>query len=139
MNETPEQRSRIMRAVKGTDTAPELAVRRLVHGMGYRFRVHRKDLPGRPDITFPKFRSIILVHGCFWHGHGCRRGARVPKTNIEYWMQKVSRNRARDTRTLVTLRDLGWRVLTIWECQLKNQDDVRHRIESFLARAREEN
>src|SRR5205814_5907334 len=98
--ETPEQRSRIMRAVKGRDTAPEMTVRRIVHGMGYRYRLHRKDLPGKPDLVFPRDHKVIFVHGCFWHGHDCQRGARAPKMNADYWSTKIARNRNRDVQTI---------------------------------------
>lgn len=127
-------RSRIMRAVKSRDTSPERMVRRLVHRLGYRFSLNRDDLPGKPDLAFPKLRSVLFVHGCFWHGHTCRRGARLPKTNVEYWALKVSRNRARDCRIRAALRKLGWRVLTVWECQLKNEVAARRRIGTFLSK-----
>src|SRR6266852_5009761 len=134
--EDPVLRSRIMRAVKSRDTDPERIVRSLIHRLGYRFSLKRDDLPGKPDLALPKFRSVVFVHGCFWHGHGWRRGARVPKTNAEYWTRKVSRNRARDARIRMAFKKNGWRVLTIWECQLRNEPAVRQRIESFLAKAR---
>ncbi len=132
MNETPEQRSRIMRAVKATDTAPEMAVRRMVHRMGYRFRLHRKDLPGKPDLVFPRLRKAIFVHGCFWHGHGCARGARAPKRNAEYWSAKISRNSLRDAGNLTALKAQGWRAAVIWECELKNPAGVKKRLARFL-------
>ena len=130
--ETAEQRSRIMRAVKSRDTAPELAVRRLVHGKGYRFRLHRKDLPGNPDIVLSARRKVILVHGCFWHGHRCARGDRQPKTNRAYWALKITRNRKRDTRNRRMLRTAGWSVLVVWECQLKDATRLARRIDTFL-------
>jgi DNA mismatch endonuclease (patch repair protein) len=133
MKETPEARSRIMRAVKSRDTAPEMAVRRLAHGMGYRFRVCRKDLPGCPDIVFPRLGKAILVHGCFWHGHDCARGARVPKGNRSYWLKKVAGNRARDERNLAKLIRLGWEALVIWECAVRNESQLRRRVGKFLA------
>src|SRR5208282_3875316 len=120
-----------MRAVKSRHTSPERAVRSLVHGLGYRFSLKRDDLPGKPDIAFPRLRSTVFVHGCFWHGHKCRRGARIPKTNVEYWTLKVSRNRARDLRVRAALRKLRRRVLTVWECQLKNEAIVRRRVATF--------
>ncbi|MFZ5734749.1 MAG: very short patch repair endonuclease, partial [Pseudomonadota bacterium] len=107
-------RSRIMRAVKSRNTQPEISVRRLVHSLGFRFRVHRKDLPGSPDLAFIAKRKVIYVHGCFWHGHTCPRGARVPKTNTEYWTNKVERNRLRDKRTAGLLKEAGWRQLIVW-------------------------
>ena len=103
-----------MRAVKGADTTPELAVRRLAHGMGFRFRLHRKDLPGKPDLTFPRLRKVIFVHGCFWHGHDCARGARVPVQNRDYWTRKVARNVERDRNAQSALLRLGWKSLVVY-------------------------
>lgn len=116
---TSEQRSRTMRAVKGKDTGPEMAVRRLVHGMGYRYRLHRKDLPGNPDLVFGPRRKVIFVHGCFWHGHRCKRGDRTPKENRDYWQKKIARNLKRDREHLKALKGAGWRVLVVWECEIK--------------------
>ena len=129
---TSEIRSRIMRAVKGRDTGPEKAVRSLVHGMGYRYRLHRADLPGRPDLAFPGRRAVIFVNGCFWHGHNCPRGARVPKTNRAYWTAKIARNVARDAASLSRLKADGWRALTIWECEIKDARKLRSRLGRFL-------
>src|SRR5271166_4824254 len=133
MKESPEQRSRIMRAVKGSDTVPELIARRLAHSMGYRFRLHRKDLPGNPDLVFRRLRKIIFVHGCFWHGHDCARGARVPKANRAYWEGKIARNRARDIAAGAALEALGWRVEVVWECDLKDAAALERRAASWLA------
>jgi DNA mismatch endonuclease, patch repair protein len=132
MKETPELRSRIMRAVKGADTAPEMAVRSIVHRLGFRFRLHRKDLPGKPDLVFPRLRKIIFVHGCFWHGHTCARGARMPKANAAYWQGKIGRNAARDAQHLLALKDAGWRVAILWECELKDPAKLQKRLERFL-------
>lgn len=121
-----------MRAVKATDTAPEMTVRRLVHRMGRRFRLHRKDLPGSPDLVFPGLHKVVFVNGCFWHGHDCARGARVPKTNADYWRAKIGRNRARDAFSLAALRTRGWRAAVIWECELKDLARVRRRMAAFL-------
>jgi DNA mismatch endonuclease (patch repair protein) len=110
-------RSRTMRAVKSGDTAPERAVRRLAHRLGYRYRLHRSDLPGKPDLVFPSRRKVVLVHGCFWHQHTCRRGNRRPATNRTYWDQKLDRNKRRDRRVRSQLRRGGWDVLVVWECQ----------------------
>ena len=120
-----------MRAVKSKDTSPEMAVRRLVHALGYRYRLHRSDLPGKPDLVFGPRRKVIFVHGCFWHGHGCARGNRIPKSNTDYWKAKISRNKARDLKTQSELKALGWRSLTIWECEL-SKDDLSQRIREFL-------
>jgi DNA mismatch endonuclease (patch repair protein) len=129
---TSAERSRIMRAVKSRHTAPEMAVRRLAHGMGYRFRLHRADLPGKPDLTFPSRKAVILVNGCFWHGHSCKRGARVPKINAAYWTAKIARNVTRDRGTLASLRRHGWRALVVWECEIKNERKLAARIRRFL-------
>lgn len=99
---------------------PEMAVRRLVHSLGYRYRLHGKDLPGKPDLVFPSRRKAIMVHGCFWHMHDCRRGYRAPKENSGYWSAKIARNRERDLQTQAELRSLGWDVLVIWECETKS-------------------
>lgn len=125
-------RSDTMRAVKGRDTTPEMIVRRMVHAMGRRYRLHREDLPGKPDLTFPRLRKVIFVHGCFWHGHDCKRGARQPKENSEYWVKKISRNRARDVKSQEALKLMGWDVLVIWECELKDRDALRDRLKTFL-------
>ena len=129
-------RSRIMAAVKSYDTRPEMAVRRLAHRLGYRFRLHRKDLPGKPDIVFAARRSVIFVHGCYWHGHDCKRGARLPKTNTEYWRKKIDRNCKRDALNIESLKSGGWRVLVIWECQMKDCAALAHRLTSFLGNAK---
>jgi DNA mismatch endonuclease (patch repair protein) len=121
-----------MRAVKSKDTTPELRVRRLLHGMGYRYRLHRKDLPGHPDLVFVGRRKVIFIHGCFWHGHDCHRGARVPKTNADYWTAKIGRNRDRDARALNALAEQGWRALVLWECELKDEADLRASLHAFL-------
>ncbi|MFD1331167.1 very short patch repair endonuclease [Methylopila musalis] len=134
--ETPEHRSAVMRAVKGQDTRPEMLVRRAAHALGYRFRLHAKQLPGSPDLVFPARRKAIFVHGCFWHGHDCARGARAPKTNADYWRAKIARNTARDKRALAQLIDLGWDVLVLWECQLKPPAALAERLVGFLGERR---
>ena len=115
------QRSRIMARVRSEDTGPEMLVRRTVHSLGYRFRLHRRDLPGKPDLVFPSRCKVIFVHGCFWHQHRCKRGNRVPSTRREYWVPKLRRNVSRDRRVVRELRKLGWEVLKVWECQTKPQ------------------
>lgn len=132
MMETLEQRSRIMRAVKGTDTEPELIVRHMVHQMGYHFRLHRKDLPGKPDLVFSGLRKVVFVHGCFWHGHDCTRDARPPKANAEYWRKKIERNCIRDAASITELKVHGWRAAVIWECELKKPTRVKRRLARFL-------
>jgi DNA mismatch endonuclease (patch repair protein) len=128
---TPEQRSWIMRQVRSKNTRPELLVRSLTHRMGYRFRIHRKDLPGCPDIVFPKHQKIIFVNGCFWHGHSCKR-AQLPVSRQDYWSKKIEKTKDRDRKHLEELRKLGWRILTIWECQLKDIDRLQQQILRFL-------
>ncbi|MBV2182412.1 MAG: very short patch repair endonuclease [Castellaniella sp.] len=127
-----EARSRIMRAVKSKDTNSEIAVRKLVHAMGFRFRLHRKDLPGSPDLVFPSRRKVIFVHGCFWHGHGCKRGARLPKTNVDYWTKKISNNCVRDSKAIQSLKEDGWDVCVVWECELRDSEQLQARLSSFL-------
>ncbi|MFD3264958.1 very short patch repair endonuclease [Phenylobacterium ferrooxidans] len=129
----PEKRSAVMARVKGKNTSPELKVRKALTRLGARYRLHRKDLPGSPDIVLPGRRLAIFVHGCFWHGHDCARGARVPKANRDYWLAKVDRNRARDVASRATLAALGWRVETIWECDLKDDAALSARLEALLA------
>jgi DNA mismatch endonuclease (patch repair protein) len=126
------KRSAVMRAVKSKDTSPELIVRRLAHAMGYRFRLHRKDLPGAPDLAFPGRHKAIFVHGCFWHGHDCVRGARAPKNNAEYWRAKISRNKMRDASSEKRLIQMNWSVLTLWECELRNEAELKTRLTAFL-------
>lgn len=132
MKENPEERSRVMRAIHSRDTAPELVVRRLIHGLGYRFRLHRKDLPGCPDIVLPRLSKAVLVHGCFWHGHGCARGARIPVTNRAYWVAKIARNKQRDRAARLALRSLGWSVTVIWECKTRDQVILKRRLARCL-------
>lgn len=132
MPETPSQRRRTMQAVKSENTTPELVVRRSAHRLGYRYRLHQRDLPGTPDLVFSGRRKIIFVNGCFWHGHGCARGARTPINNREYWEQKIERNKARDRRAVAALRRGGWGVLVIWECELRDALGLARRLGRFL-------
>ncbi len=123
-----------MSRVRGRDTKPEMLVRRLTHGMGYRYRLHRRGLPGSPDLVFPSRMKVIFVHGCFWHQHldpGCKF-ARLPKSKLDFWGPKLETNRERDERNLVLLAELGWDVLVIWECQTKNREELQTRIGEFL-------
>ncbi len=126
-------RSAIMRAVKSRNTSPELAVRRLLHSIAPGYRLHRRDIAGNPDIAFISRKLAIFVHGCFWHGHSCRRGARVPKNNRGYWLAKIERNRRRDQASLCLLRRQGWRTLVIWECQLRDLAGIERRLRRFLS------
>jgi DNA mismatch endonuclease (patch repair protein) len=125
---TPEKRSAVMRRVKGKDTAPEMTVRRRLTRMGVRYRLHRADLPGKPDIVMAGRKLAIFVHGCFWHGHACPRGARVPKANRDYWVAKVGRNVSRDEKHRAALRAAGWRVLVLWECGLRDDGALEARL-----------
>ena len=120
-----------MSAIHSSDTKPELLVRRLVHRCGYRFRLHRKDLPGKPDLVFPGRKAVIFVHGCFWHMHGCP-DVRVPKSNTDYWMPKLMRNRERDTQSVQALTEMGWRVLTVWDCETADLATLEDRLKRFL-------
>jgi DNA mismatch endonuclease (patch repair protein) len=135
-NRTPESRSALMSRIGGKDTAPEWIVRRLLHALGYRYRLHRKGLPGTPDIVFPSRRKIVFVNGCFWHAHGCRIG-KPPKSNCAFWIPKLEKNRCNDRRNTRALRNLGWHVLTVWQCQVKMLDKLERRLVSFLGPARE--
>lgn len=121
-----------MARVKSRDTKPEMIVRRLLTRMGFRYRLHRGDLPGRPDIAFIGQRKAIFVHGCFWHGHDCRRGARVPKANRDYWNAKIARNRQRDAAAAQGLMAAGWNTLTLWECALGDEAVLRAELLEFL-------
>lgn len=132
MTDQREARSRTMRAVKSRDTGAEMVVRRLVHSLGYRYRLHRKDLPGAPDLVFSARRAVIFVHGCFWHQHDCPRGARIPKTNRDYWAPKLMRNKVRDLKNQDQLRSLGWRVLVAWECETQDRAELIRRVRRFL-------
>lgn len=117
---TSEQRSRNMSRIRGKDTKPEMVIRRLLHGMGFRYRLHRRDLPGSPDIVLPKHMAAIFIHGCFWHGHQCHL-FRWPATREEFWRAKIARNTERDTAALVALHAAGWRTLVVWECAVKGR------------------
>ena len=127
-----ERRSRIMSRITGSNTRPEIVVRKLLHGMGYRFRLHVKSLPGKPDIVLPRHKKIILVHGCFWHGHvGCKR-SKPPSSNIEFWQKKLLGNRERDQKTLATLTALGWKVLVVWACETNNRELLKEKMKGFM-------
>ena len=129
---TPTQRSRCMSCIRSKNTKPEILVRSMLHRMGFRFRLHRKDLPGRPDIVLPRYRAVVLVHGCFWHKHRCKYGRVTPKTNATFWEDKRNANVERDKKNILALRRKGWRVLVIWECWLSSPLKVEQRIRSFL-------
>ena len=129
---TPAKRSWLMSRVRSVDTKPELAVRRIIHGLGFRFRLHRRDLPGCPDLVLPRYRAVVFVHGCFWHRHpGCRMATK-PKSNTVFWTRKFRMNVARDKRAKVELELAGWNVLTVWECETRNAARIIEVVKKFL-------
>lgn len=128
---SPIQRRHIMQSVGQKNTGPEIVVRKLLHQLGYRFRLHRKDLPGTPDIVFPKRKKVVFVHGCYWHGHECSKG-RLPKSNLKYWQLKIGRNRDRDVEINHLLANLGWKTLTVWQCELREPNRLREKLTEFL-------
>lgn len=129
---SPERRSEIMRSIRSKDTKPEIVIRRLLHRMGYRFRLHSDGLPGKPDVVLPKYKTVVLVHGCFWHGCVmCDRGTRVPKTNTAFWLDKIAANRRRDQEVLQQLQTLGWTAIQVWACQT---NDLTYLTDLFTAR-----
>lgn len=128
----PDKRSEIMRRVKSGDTKPEMRVRKMLYAMGYRYRLHRRALPGCPDIVLPRHRKIIMVHGCFWHGHDCPAGRKTPKSNREYWSEKLARNCLRDADNLAKLKSMGWKVLIMWECELRDEEAARRKMAEFM-------
>lgn len=133
MDRVPQEtRSALMARIRHKDTKPEMKVRRLAHRLGFRFRLHRPDLPGKPDLVFPSRRAAILVHGCFWHQHeGCRK-ATIPRTRQDFWEAKLGRNVERDRATEAALRKLGWRVLVVWECETSDEEALSKRLTGFL-------
>jgi DNA mismatch endonuclease (patch repair protein) len=128
-------RSSNMRAIRSKDTQPELRVRSLVHRLGYRFRLHRKELPGRPDLVFSSRRKVIFVHGCYWHSHSCTV-AHIPKSNREYWLPKLKRNETRDRKNTEALEANGWRALVIWECEAHDERSLKKRLRTFLGKVK---
>ena len=130
---TPENRSSLMRAIKGKNTNPEIKVRSLLHQLGFRFRLHRRNLPGNPDIVLPKYRSVIFVNGCFWHRHTCRAG-HVPKSRQEYWAPKLDRTQARDAENYAALIAQGWRVKVVWECEVADPVALTRELLGFLTK-----
>ncbi|MGH9584478.1 MAG: very short patch repair endonuclease [Bryobacteraceae bacterium] len=134
-NRSRESRSALMSRIRSEDTAPEMTVRRLLHSMGYRYRLHPKNLPGKPDVVFPARRRVIFVNGCFWHAHGCKIG-RPPKSKLDFWEEKLNRNRQRDEKNRIALEQAGWKVLTVWQCETKNTEWLRKTLASFMAEVR---
>lgn len=133
---TPEQRRRIMQSVRQKDTGPELAVRQALHALGYRYRLHSKNLPGRPDLVFPSRKKAIFVHGCFWHGHDCPKG-RLPASRLDYWGPKIAANKERDERTVNELERSGWQCFVVWQCETKDAGRTVNNIVDFLGPAGE--
>jgi DNA mismatch endonuclease (patch repair protein) len=121
-----------MRRIRKRNSKPELIVRRLVHGMGFRYRLHWNGLPGTPDVVLPRHRKVILVHGCFWHRHDCPDGTKLPRSKPDYWGPKLERNRWRDAVNIGRLREMGWEVLVVWECEMRDQQDLVRRLTQFL-------
>lgn len=132
--ENPVVRSAIMRAVKSRDTKPEKKVRALLRTIAPGYRLHRKDVAGNPDVAWIGRKRALFVHGCFWHGHDCPRGARMPRANVDYWRAKIARNKARDEANLQTLAQQGWRALVVWECELKDEAALSKKLAAFAAR-----
>lgn len=132
MPEVDKQRKRIMQAVKCKDTKPEKTIRSILSNLGYRYRLQGKDLPGCPDLIFRRKKKAIFVNGCFWHGHQCPRGKRIPKNNKDYWVKKISGNVQRDAKNGQELAALGWKVLIVWECEIRNQDALKKQMIDFL-------
>jgi len=129
---TPEQRSFNMSRISGRDTKPEMLVRRMIHAAGFRYRLHVKDLPGKPDLVFPRAGMVVFVHGCFWHMHHCRYGKPVPASNADFWAQKRRGNAERDRRNRMALRKAGWRVMEIWECHTRDAEKLRARVAAVI-------
>lgn len=127
-------RSENMRRIRSKNTVPELTVRKLLRDLGFTgYRIHRKELPGKPDIAFIGRKKAIMIHGCFWHGHDCKEGLRKPKSNADYWLPKIDRNKARDAEHTVKLEQMGWKVLTVWECELRDARNLANKLRCFLA------
>ncbi len=128
---SPIERSKIMARVRSKNTKPELAVRKLIFALGYRYRLHGKSLPGKPDLVFAGARRVVFVHGCFWHGHTCKRAA-LPSSNVAFWAEKIGKNKLRDKRTKRQLTVNGWKVLTVWQCEIKNTEGLKNKVTAFL-------
>jgi len=129
---SPQKRSWNMSLIRSSDTKPEILVRQILHSLGFRFRLHQKTLPGKPDIVLKKYKTVVFVHGCFWHQHkGCKR-ANIPKSNQSYWSRKLERNKKRDVMHKKDLRKLGWKTITIWECEIKNAEKLRTKLSKLL-------
>jgi DNA mismatch endonuclease, patch repair protein len=136
-NLTSTQRSACMASIRSTDTRPEMVVRRLVHSLGYRYRLHRRELPGTPDLVLARYQCVILVHGCFWDMHRCKRGKSTPRSNVAFWRTKRENNRIRDRHSISALRRAGWRVLVVWECQTGDQAKLTELVNAFIKAGRD--
>lgn len=133
---SPTERSQRMARVRAKDTKPEMFVRRIVHAAGYRYKLHDANLPGKPDLVFGRRRKVIFIHGCFWHSHGACSLARIPKSNLDFWINKLQRNKARDEENIKKLHELGWEVLVLWECELRSSDVLVMKIANYLGATR---
>lgn len=131
-NLTPSQRQRCMSHIRSKDTKPEIIIRRFLFAKGLRFRLHAKQLPGKPDLTFPKYKTIVFIDGCFWHSHENCKYSKLPKTNVDYWIKKLENNKLRDEANEKKLEEMGWRVIRIWECEIKNASSRLPRLESLF-------
>jgi DNA mismatch endonuclease (patch repair protein) len=132
---TPERRSANMARIRSAHTKPEMIVRRMAHRLGFRFRMHRRNLPGKPDLVFAGRKKIVFVHGCYWHGHGCKVGGTGAKSNQAYWGPKIARNRERDDSAIIALKASGWNVLVVWECETRDETGLAKRLRRFLKSA----
>lgn len=133
---TSEKRSQVMSRIRGKNTKPELVVRRLLHRLGYRFRLHAEDLPGKPDIVLPKYKTVVFVNGCFWHAHSCKQGSRRPASNMEFWNAKLAKNKKRDTDNMTTLKEAGWQCLVIWQCGLRDIESLTKKLRTAMPQVR---
>lgn len=131
---SPERRSWNMSRIRSKNTTPELKVRSMLHRMGYRFRLHRKDLPGKPDIVLSRYKKIIFVHGCFWHSHSCKKGQHLPGTRIDYWKSKLAKNKERDNAAIIKLHNMGWKVLVVWECETKDEAVLKNLLYQYICK-----
>ncbi len=121
-----------MKHIRSNDTKPEMRIRKYLFSKGFRYRLHKEDIPGKPDLTFPSRKKVIFINGCFWHGHDCKRGARIPKSNTAYWLKKIGRNVERDKANYLKLKELGYEIATVWECEMKDFPALAEKLEAFL-------
>lgn len=133
---TPERRSEIMRNIRAANTQPEVRLRKALHALGFRYKLHVRDLPGTPDVVLPKYKAVIQIRGCFWHSHSCQRG-RIPKSKSEYWKNKLERNRLRDASSDEKLRQLGWSVIVVWECEIRSKEGLEQKVSDLEKQLRQ--